>query len=94
MRKRMSKGALMTGNILITKCHFIGLVDTGRSLLMILNLILASDGPCEIGWKQYKDHCYLFNSSSASLPTAFAECDSHAATLLSIEDKEENDFIS
>uniref|UniRef100_A0A3B4UK92 Mannose receptor, C type 1b n=1 Tax=Seriola dumerili TaxID=41447 RepID=A0A3B4UK92_SERDU len=44
-------------------------------------------------WLPFKGHCYLFNTGSTEWPDASAKCMKYGATLASIEDPSEQQFI-
>ncbi|XP_790560.4 macrophage mannose receptor 1 [Strongylocentrotus purpuratus] len=57
----------------------------------------TSDGYCENGWIEYGSHCYLFvthiDEVTRTWSGASVDCDTKDATLLTVHNEDENDFI-
>ena len=48
---------------------------------------------CQEGWTRYKENCYKLTRTTLYYGAAKAACVADKATLTSIRDQEENDFV-
>ena len=55
--------------------------------------IFLTGGPCPNGWYNFKNHCYLVNSSVKTWHQAQEYCRSQEGDLVKITSAEENDFV-
>jgi V8-like Glu-specific endopeptidase len=62
-------------------------------LLCCMSLITASAGPCG-SWDSYNNSCYKFVASAVTWDDARQRCDLESATLVTIDNSYENDFVS
>lgn len=67
-------------------------VERFRYFLDVHGLFLPA--ACPVGWKAYKEHCYIHQSQSSSQwMDGEASCAATAGHLTTVEDQDENDFI-
>ncbi|XP_063419080.1 C-type lectin domain family 17, member A-like [Mytilus trossulus] len=97
--------SLLSAVFLLTVIHFaVGVQlqhqfdsqDTKLAVLLTqikFNTKLLSNISCENGWELYKKHCYKFEEKTETRKKAQEKCSKENASLVKIDDADENSFI-
>jgi len=62
-------------------------------LFIIYYLLLLGGGSCDSSWSLHDDNCYQYYNDKETQYDARAECHSHDAELVSINNQFEMDFV-